>query len=428
MSSPPSAAVGAVAACAVPGRPLARLGRAAGFEQRAHQQVGIGRDRQVNRLIAEGILGPAVVQGGVGRAGDDPGRRRMPVSGRRGDRPGQVDPVQADDQVRVADQRGGLGRQEQAGRVRVQPVGGREHRPGLEVGDHQRAVPFRQRDPAIPVLLIAAQAAEQEQRAAGLAEELRRGRDRDGIGAVRPGRPILAGVGDRRRRGQRLLLQAHVEAHVGRRGRRFPGDRVRAGERVQGRLDRAGLIVPLGVRPDQRALVTGGVDPVDPGPPPGRVDRAGGADDQHRHPVAVRVVDGHARVHQADVAVDRDRQRLPGHLRVAVRDRDRVLLVQADEQLRITVAVVVDEAVVEASVAGAGNERDVGQAETAQQLCQRVAAPFHRDIAARDTFGIFCPHVGPPTETTLGMPTLGDQLRGCPVTAHGFCVAERGGQ
>ena len=57
--------------------------------------------------------------------------------------------------------------------MRVQPVGGREHRAGLEVGDHQRLVPLRQLDPAIPVLLIAAEAAEQEQRAAGLAEQLR---------------------------------------------------------------------------------------------------------------------------------------------------------------------------------------------------------------------------------------------------------------
>ena len=58
----------------------------------------------------------------------------------------------------------------------MQPVGGREHRAGLEVGDHQRPVPFGQRDPAVPVLLIAAEAAEQEQRAAGLAEQFADGR------------------------------------------------------------------------------------------------------------------------------------------------------------------------------------------------------------------------------------------------------------
>ncbi len=215
-------------------------------------------------------------------------------------------------------------------------------------------------------------------------------------GPVRPRRPVPADVGDRRRRGQRLLLQAHVEADVDRRGRRRPGDRVRPGERVQRRLDGGGLVVPLDVRPDQRALVGRGVDPVDPGPPPGRVHRAGGPDDQHRDAVAPGVVDGHGRVHQADVAVDRDGHRPPGHLGVAVRDRDRVLLVQADEHPRIAVAVVVHQAVVQPAVARAGDERDVAQVEAAEEFGQRVAAPLDRDVAAFDSFGFFRPHAEPP--------------------------------
>src|SRR5256886_8257255 len=50
-----------------------------------------------------------------------------------GQGPGQVGPVQAQDQVRGPDQFGGGGGQEDAGRVRVQRVRGREDRAVLEV-------------------------------------------------------------------------------------------------------------------------------------------------------------------------------------------------------------------------------------------------------------------------------------------------------
>ena len=324
----------------------------------------------------------------------------MTVAGRRGDGPGQVDPAEAHDEVGGANQLGGRGRQEHAGRVRLQRVPGREDRAVLEVGDHQRPVPFRQGDPALPVLLIAPEAAKQEERTARCAEALQRGLDRDRIRPVRPRRPVPADIRDHRRRSQRLLLQAHVEADVDRRGRRLPGDRVRASERVQCGLDGGRLVIPLGVLPDKRTLVGRGVNPVDPGPPPGRVDGAGRPEYQHRDAVAIGVVDGHARVHQAHVAVYRDGHRTPGHLRVAMGDRDRVLLVQADEQLRITVAVVVHQAVVQPAVTRAGDERDVPQVETAKELHQRVAAPLDRDIAALDVFGIFRPHVAPPAYGT----------------------------
>ena len=105
----------------------------------------------------------------------------MTVAGRRRDGAGQVDPVQAQDQVRGPDQRRGCGGQENAKRIRMQRVPGREDRAVLEVGDHQGPVSFRQGDTAIPVLLVASETPEQEQRAARLAQKLQRGADRDGI-------------------------------------------------------------------------------------------------------------------------------------------------------------------------------------------------------------------------------------------------------
>ena len=70
----------------------------------------------------------------------------------------------------------------------------------------------------------------------------------------------------------------------------------------------------------------------------------------------------------------RGAHRLAGDLGIAVRDRDRGLLVQAEQHLRRGVADVVDEAVVQAAIARAGIERDVGNVEVAQHLGDDVAA------------------------------------------------------
>jgi hypothetical protein len=58
----------------------------------------------------------------------------------------------------------------------------------------------------------------------------------------------------------------------------------------------------------------------------------------------------------------------------ALGDRHRVLLVQAQQHLWRFVAQVVDEAVMEAAIAGARIERDERDAKVAQRLGDRVAA------------------------------------------------------
>ena len=73
-----------------------------------------------------------------------------------------------------------------------------------------------------------------------------------------------------------------------------------------------------------------------------------------------------------------NRHRLPGHLGITVRDRHRVLLVQTQKHLRIAIAEIVDEAVVQAAKARAGNERDIGQHERAQRFGDDVAAKLRR--------------------------------------------------
>ena len=152
--------------------------------------------------------------------------------------------------------------------------------------------------------------------------------------------------------------------------RRGVGDPGGADDRLAGGRGRGRLVVPLGVVAHDRALVARGVDPVDPRPALGGVDRAGGAEHDDRHAVAPGVEHRHGGVEQADVGVHGGGHRLAGHLGVAVRDRDRALLVQAEQHLRRLVAEIVDDRVVQAAIARAGIERDVGNV-AARAACRR---------------------------------------------------------
>jgi hypothetical protein len=104
---------------------------------------------------------------------------------------------------------------------------------------------------------------------------------------------------------------------------------------------------------------------------------AGGAEDDHRCSVTPRVENRHARMHQPDVGVQCHGHGLLRHLAVAVGNRDRMLFVQADDHLRIAVAQIVDDAVVKATIAGAGHQSDVLQIEPSGYLCNDVAPPLH---------------------------------------------------
>ena len=112
-----------------------------------------------------------------------------------------------------------------------------------------------------------------------------------------------------------------------------------------------------------------------------RVHRTGGAEDDHRRTIAPGVEDRHGRVHQPDIGVQRHGHRLLGHLAVTVGDRDGVLFVQADHHLGITVAEIIDDAVVKSAIAGAGHERDIFQVEPARDFGDDIAAPLHLRFA-----------------------------------------------
>jgi hypothetical protein len=133
---------------------------------------------------------------------------------------------------------------------------------------------------------------------------------------------------------------------------------------------------------DERTLIGGGVDPVDPRPAPDRVDRTGRTEDEDRHAVAPGIEDRHAGVQEADIGMDGGRHRTPGDLCVAVRDRDRALLVQAQQQLRPFIAERIDDRVMQPAIAGAGVDRDVRDVECTKRLGDDVATE-RRNLGVR---------------------------------------------
>ena len=260
---------------------------------------------------------------------------------------------------------------------------GRERGADLEIGDDARAQSFGERDARIPGIEIARHTAGEDHRMLGIAQQ--RGGLRDGVGRRRTGnrRHEALRVDRRHRLGELFLLHAGVEIDVSRPAGRGIGDPGGAQDRLARGCGRGRLVVPFGIAAHQRALVARGVDPVDPRPALDRVHRPGGAEQQHRHAVAPGVEDRHGAVHQPDIGMHRRRHRLAGDLGVAMRDGDRAFLVQAEQHLRPLIAEVIDDAVVEAAIAGARIERDVGHAGGAQRVGRDIAAEGGRVDAGR---------------------------------------------
>ena len=160
--------------------------------------------------------------------------------------------------------------------------------------------------------------------------------------------------------------------------RRGVGDPGAAQDRFARGARRGRLIVPFGVATNERALIARGVDPIDPGPPLHRIDRAGGAEHHDRHAVAPGVEHRHGGVLQPDIGMHGGGDRLAGDLGPAVRDGDGGFLMHAEEHLRHGVAEIVDDAVMQPAIARARRDRDVGNFQRAQRVGDHVAAEARR--------------------------------------------------
>ncbi len=130
------------------------------------------------------------------------------------------------------------------------------------------------------------------------------------------------------------------------------------------------------------------MNPVDPGAALFGIDRAGRAEHDHRHAVAPGVEQAHHAVQEPDIAVQHASHRLAGRLGIAVRDRHRMVLVQAHDDPRPLVAEMIDQAVVQTTVARAWVEADIRDAQPAEHLRGDIAAPS--DLVVRLSFNSKC--------------------------------------
>ena len=244
-------------------------------------------------------------------------------------------------------------------------------------GQHRGAKRFSQPNPTLPVRLAAGHASHEDHRELGFLEKRPRPLHRSRRRARRLCRSEPRRIRDQHLLRERLLLKANVEAYVYRAAGSRPRHLVGPQHGLHRRLRRRRLVVPLGVVPDDRALILGGVDPVDPRAPLVGVHRPGGAEDHHGSPVAPGVEDGHGGVHQTHVGVERHRHGLVRGLAVSVGNGDRVLLMQAGHHLRVLVAQKVHQTVVKTPVARPRDQGDVLEVQVAGHRRHHVAAPTH---------------------------------------------------
>ena len=79
-------------------------------------------------------------------------------------------------------------------------------------------------------------------------------------------------------------------------------------------------------------------------------------------------------MHQSDIGMDCGGHHLVGDFGIALRDMDRMFFMQAEQHFRAFVTQIIDDGIMQAAIARAGIERDIGQIERAQRLGDDVAA------------------------------------------------------
>ena len=351
------------------GLPIGQCG-----QQGVDRLFGLAGHEDVGRWQPLVVHAPAVVQLMVHRDRDYLRGNRLIGPGLL-ERAGQIQPVQREHDVGAAQGLRHRRREEKACRAGVQRMTGGEGSAHLEVGQHPSAELFGQGHPRLPAFLRTRHTARKNE---GLLRRDQRVHSALHVFGSRQGwawRPVALHIGGGHGRRQLHLLQARVQANIDRPlGRGIgsaPGPQ--QGLLRGGRRDR--LRVPLDEVPHQSSLVLRGMQPVYPGPTLGGIDWPGRAEHQHRNPVGPGIKDRHAAVHQSDIAVQHRRQHLPGDLGVAMSNRHRMLFMQHDEHLRLLIAQVVDQAVMQAAKTGTGVEQHIGDGQLAQQVGDDIAAP-----------------------------------------------------
>ena len=215
-------------------------------------------------------------------------------------------------------------------------------------------------DEKLHAVLVARAAVGDDHRALRGHEPLGRLGERRAIALRRPGarelRDFQALLVDR------LFLQVDVAVDEHRLHRRRRRDLVGAHRRLGEVLQRHRIVVPLHEIAHQQRGILHRVVPLGAGAALHRVQPVA-REDHHRRAVDPGVVDRHRRVLHADAAVDERPHGLARGLRIAVRHGDRGLLVHAGEQLRLGVAAIVHQRLVQAAEARARVDADIFDSE-----------------------------------------------------------------
>ena len=352
---------------------LGPLGRAPLLEERAQfrqRETSIGDDRKIDRLELADVLRP-LARAQLHEpdlddraAGADAALLFVRRSVQTVERAEQVTHIKSEDEI------GDVEHCFRAGEV--QRMARRDVQASLEIDD-RCTNELRERGHRAECVSIASGVFGDDDRALGLRHPIRC------IGECRR-------VGLRRGRQRRfdlrlhahrtfelVLLQPGVVAEVDRASGLGRRDAVAAREGRSEVGHARGLVVPLHEVADRVALHERAVDPVDVRPALAPIERAGRAEDEHRHAIDMRVVNRHRRVQETDDVVDDRGHRLAGHLRVAMGDRDSDLLVGAGHDLG-AVAAVVDDGIVKAAIGRARIQRRVFDAEAFEEIDDDVGA------------------------------------------------------
>ena len=152
------------------------------------------------------------------------------------------------------------------------------------------------------------------------------------------------------------------------------------------------------------ALDQRGVDPLDPWPAAGGVHRSGATQQEHRDSIAPGVEDCHARVLESNHIVQRGHHGSSGGFRIPVRQRDRDLLMGAQNGPRMAIPAVVDQRIVQTAEARARIERRVLDSQALQQVHYQVGAIFGhaRRGGRRGDSGLFEDHAATATLRSRG--------------------------
>ncbi len=179
-----------------------------------HGIVRIGRDEQVDRRQRLVIHAPAVMELMIRRNLDDLCLGRRP---RRAQGAGQIDPIEAEDDVGASDDLCGFAGGHQQGRfASMERMVGRECRSDLDVGHDARIQMFGDADTRVPGVQSARRAPGEKDRLARGFQHARRLRDRLGWRAGRGRGRKTSRVWDDKRRLDPCLLHFGIEDDVSR--------------------------------------------------------------------------------------------------------------------------------------------------------------------------------------------------------------------